>query len=733
MSPLSSLWLVAAAAAQNQCSPVVKVERRNPLDAGHGYAWPDMYAGTWLQPTKRFVRFEPRKIGNIEGAVHAHVYGGVNGLQPTPALTRDFFDFSVEHFSYLTKMAPGRQGQDTFLGNITQRLERYTRRHAFSHQFLPRSIGIVPFGGVPPSKHWQALSSTMLRAVVLSMTDALQRVVVATCDEAHAMRAREALQGLERVLVHNLNLEKCQLPYLPRATQATLKRCLIQRARRERHVYRNEVCQSWLQGEDFEYVMYNDADLVLHARCIRSLGKAMDEDPTLIILPHKLQTFAKDDDPLPELGVAPSIRDLTHDVDSASCCDSGTYPALKHLNQGSFDGCQNFWYNCPKMLALYDFARFDKGTYTPLLLGNEHGRKCLLSETRSNCGAPRRRLAVQRQYLVPLLAFGPNNQFEGLLEALTVAKLVGRTLLLPRYFDPHYRDTHSSKKKFGDVFDEKTLHEFTSVEFVDDDTIKLWKTSPKILASPLNKERLAKALHNVGFEQAPRKKAFVRSHSRAADVAQAFKGFSAAGAVFVALAPLFVVDGEQDLLREAARYRVRSERIQRLASTLRGSLFPGDEKVLCAHVRREAETLGCVPGRRYVVCPTPQGTVPTQTLLDNIVDRAATHGASRIYLAHAGGAGFEDEPSTLLASLEERGFDARTASTDRSVGFESLDPFDVSLVEQELCSIVDGFAPSARSTWSQTVVLDRSARGRRNAKPLDVGPAPVKTRRLPSH
>ena len=187
---------------------------------------------------------------------------------------------------------------------------------------------------------------------------------------------------------------------------------------------------------------------------------------------------------------------------------------------------------------------------------------------------------LQRQYLVPLFAFGPNNQFEGLLEALTVAKLVGRTLLLPRYFDPHYRDVYSQKKKFMDVFDENTLREFTSVEFVDEDVIKLWKTSPKILASPLNKERLSKALHNVGFDQAPRKKAFVRSHSRAADVAQAFKGFSAAGAVFCGVvclqrppfdvssaamacpprdaaygrrAPLFVVDGEQDLLREAAR------------------------------------------------------------------------------------------------------------------------------------------------------------------------------------
>ena len=98
-------------------------------------------------------------------------------------------------------------------------------------------------------------------------------------------------------------------------------------------------------------------------------------------------------------------------------------------------------------------------------------------------------------------------------------------------------------------------------------------------------------------------------------------------------------------------------------------------------------------------------------LLDNIVDRAATHGASRIYLAHAGGAGFEDEPSTLLASLEERGFDARTASRDTSVGFESLDPFDVSLVEQELCERAAAFVGTADSTWTSLVAHQRFARG----------------------
>lgn len=751
----SLAWLVVAATAAADTCTLVPVTKKDPLDAGRGYSWADTYAGTWLQPTQRFVKFEPRRIGNIEGAVHAHLYNG-GGFVPTPKLTRDFFDFGVEHFSYLTKMAPSKAGQAEFLGNITGRLRGFTRTRAVTNNFLPKSIGMVPFGGVPDNSNWRTLSSAMLRAVVSSMTQALARVVVTTCDEDHALLARAALEGLDRVVVQRLRLKACELPWLPRATQATLKRCLVQTTR-------DATCGRWLGSEDFKYVMYNDADLVLHARCISQLGKAMDADPSLIVLPHKLQTFAFDDAYTdgagrrrrPDLGLAPSVRDLPQDVDAASCCDTAQYPALFHLKDGAFGSCRNFWYNCPDMLKLYDFARFDQGTYTPLLLGNEHGRRCALSLQRVACPAPtrrrlggvggsapvpstrlllsgvevdtntsaRRRLAAPRQYLVPLLAFGPNNQFEGLLEALAVAKLVGRTLLLPKYFEPHYRDTRSQKKRFEEVFDIEALRTFTDVQFVDDDILKAWKNSPKILASPLHKDRVVRALRNVGFDRAPRKKSYIRSHSRAADVAQAFKGFSAAGAVFVALAPLFVIDGEQPLLVEAARYRVRAPRIRALASHLKEALFPGNEKVLCAHVRRESETLGCVPGRRYVVCPTEAGTVSSEKLFSNIVDRAATVGAARVYLAHAGGRGFEGEPTTLLTKLTASGFVARSASVDMAAILAHVgDPFDVSLVEQELCASVEAFAPSARSTWSQTVVLDRSARGRRNAKFLDVGP-----------
>ena len=213
--------LALAAAAAQTCSPVVKVERRDPLDPGNGYAWPDMYAGTWLQPTKRFVRFEPRKIGNIEGAVHAHVYGGVNGLQPTPALTRDFFDFSVwSTFQLFNKNG----ARETGPGHVPR--EHHGTAGGYTAN-MPSLISISrnrsassPSAACPPQNIGKRCHLPCW-PVVLSMTDALQRVVVATCDEAHAMRAREALQGVDRVIVHNLNLEKCQLPYLPRATQAT--------------------------------------------------------------------------------------------------------------------------------------------------------------------------------------------------------------------------------------------------------------------------------------------------------------------------------------------------------------------------------------------------------------------------------------------------------------------------------------------------------------------------------
>ena len=77
-------------------------------------------------------------------------------------------------------------------------------------------------------------------------------------------------------------------------------------------------------------------------------------------------------------------------------------------------------------------------------------------------------------------------------------------------------------------------------------------------------------------------------------------------------APLFVVDGEQDLLREAARYRVRSERVRTLAQHLPRLSLPR---------RREGALRACEKGGR-------DARVRARSEVRRLPD-AAGHGADR--------------------------------------------------------------------------------------------------------
>ena len=96
-------------------------------------------------------------------------------------------------------------------------------------------------------------------------------------------------------------------------------------------------------------------------------------------------------------------------------------------------------------------------------------------------------------------------------------------------------------------------------------------------------------------------------------------------------------------------------------------------------------------------------------------------------IAGQGAPAVAGEPAALLAALRRAGLAAETASDAAAMARATasatpLDPFEVSLVEQEICATAHAFQPSARSTWSATVALDREARHRRNMRPLDAVP-----------
>mmetsp|Transcript_12396 Transcript_12396/g.40514 ORF Transcript_12396/g.40514 Transcript_12396/m.40514 type:complete len:223 (+) Transcript_12396:582-1250(+) len=212
-------------------------------------------------------------------------------------------------------------------------------------------------------------------------------------------------------------------------------------------------------------------------------------------------------------------------------------------------------------------------------------------------------------------------------------------------------------------------------------------------------------------------------------------------ATFVCVAPLFVLDGERTLLLEAAAYRVRAQRIRDWARSARDYFFPAAAEggnVLAVHVRRESTDLGCDDKRRYVVCPDIDARgVSTREVIQAIAKAATNLKTRNVYLAHAGNGPEEliDERDKIIAALSSSDDDdperkarspvvvvasaSKLGEMAKATGAADLSPFDVSLIEQELCLILTAFLPSARSTWSATVTLDREARSLRVLRPID--------------
>ena len=206
------------------------------------------------------------------------------------------------------------------------------------------------------------------------------------------------------------------------------------------------------------------------------------------------------------------------------------------------------------------------------------------------------------KYLVPLLTYGPNNQFDGLLEATALAEVTGRTLLLPSHFSRWYRDDSSADMvPFEAVFDRAPLLASGRAAIVDAATRELWerKRPWSVLASPLPQDRLARALAQLGLDGKPGKKSVVKAHSRADDVRRQFEGSGLRDATFVCVAPLFVIDGERQLLLRAAALRVRSDRVRRYADRARRALF-GDAEVgtiaMQVAIKRRRGRLRAAPG-----------------------------------------------------------------------------------------------------------------------------------------
>eukprot|EP00617_Octactis_speculum_P009797 CAMPEP_0185776884 /NCGR_PEP_ID=MMETSP1174-20130828/87454_1 /TAXON_ID=35687 /ORGANISM="Dictyocha speculum, Strain CCMP1381" /LENGTH=195 /DNA_ID=CAMNT_0028465053 /DNA_START=73 /DNA_END=660 /DNA_ORIENTATION=+ len=146
---------------------------------------------------------------------------------------------------------------------------------------------------------------------------------------------------------------------------------------------------------------------------------------------------------------------------------------------------------------------------------------------------------------------------------------------------------------------------------------------------------------------------------------------------------------------------------------------------MAVHVRREASENMCSTFRRRVICPLVNFTITTDEIIGRTIKAVDQIGVQDVYLIYSSNNdASEKEGLQIMESLIQRGYNTHSSSdstVDIMFKLEGayMSPFRLSLVEQELSVSAMGFLPTDLSSWSNTVVLDRRARGKHVMDSID--------------
>ena len=145
---------------------------------------------------------------------------------------------------------------------------------------------------------------------------------------------------------------------------------------------------------EFQYIMHIEADNILHIRSKEDIFDAIDiMQGNLILVPHRMQTlptakgfpksyhhFWDSTSSLYDMNIQIISENYYSDTAAGSCCDNGRYV---------FQDCGSWWYHC-KEYGLKNhnvWLRFGRSGYT-MPLSTEHQATCSYSRTKKVCELP---------------------------------------------------------------------------------------------------------------------------------------------------------------------------------------------------------------------------------------------------------------------------------------------------------------------------------------------------------
>lgn len=391
---MSSLWLSCALLlCLVDVFPAHKEHPSAALSKFSGFYRPDTsaniepFASAWLISKRKFLKSKRAFDGitNFEGTVFSVLGRGAASKKNT-IMTRDYFDFQVEHLSSTLNTLEDMELFGILGERLDRRIEALRRlpldRNSSSLLQFSRTLAIIPFssaGAHAPEEQMKQLRIRMFSATFWSLRRHNFEVVVSVSSPEDLV----TLQLLQLPIFHVYTFYE-----LTRKSEQP-KRSLLQA------VSDISTEESW---RHFEFVYYSDADQILHMRNMDIIYSTLLLDKQMVLCPHRLHTMTLPTD-VPKHYRHPKhfmIADLISYTQSSSlilerglhtrgsCCDDGRF----FITNSSV--CNNNWYFCDSLhpFTLLEWIKFGPHGW-PAPLTTEHLGKCRYYPVRRQCDVPK--------------------------------------------------------------------------------------------------------------------------------------------------------------------------------------------------------------------------------------------------------------------------------------------------------------------------------------------------------
>ncbi|XP_065191438.1 uncharacterized protein LOC135822564 [Sycon ciliatum] len=340
--------------------------------------------------------------------------------------------------------------------------------------------------------------------------------------------------------------------------------------------------------------------------------------------------------------------------------------------------------------------------------------------------------------LLPLLPYGPNNQYRGFKESIWAAKFLNRTLVLPPFFN-HYSVSlpghmPASKRHLAERFVMSPQETFDIATLSNAMPVASWQQFEQICGGRVGVEYHCRAESDNTVERAFYFYRLTRLNADHADkvyLAKAVKDWYSVPAqqlverAFVsphqcAVLALpyhtLILTGQH--FSFLSKHLLRSVQTRQAASIVWQGLLHG-QKYIAVHWRFNSEwgRFWCKQTNafRYNESLVPLNMRPEckvlaatkKQVLDTLLAIMHKHEISYVYMAIM-------TDSTGLVQLLKKHIKHLILPSHVQGNVDVSGNYALSLVEQEVCSGADVFIGSTKSSWSQNIVDERYSSGKQN-------------------